>query len=137
MNNLIPSTMTTCQNCNQQFQIEPEDSAFYQKVETLEPTWCPLCRQIRRLSFRNELNLYRRKCDLTGADIISMYSPDKPYKIYGVEAWWSDKWDPFTYAREFDFNRPFFEQFAELQREVPRMALNSINNENSDYTNYS
>jgi len=92
---------------------------------------------MRRLSFRNELNLYKRKCDLSGEEMISMYSPDKPYKIYSNNNWWSDKWDPLKYGRDFDFNRPFFEQFAELQRDVPRMALNAINNENSDYTNYS
>ncbi|MFA6089951.1 MAG: hypothetical protein WC755_08900 [Candidatus Woesearchaeota archaeon] len=39
-------------------------------------------------------------------------------------------------GREFDFNKSFFEQFAELQKLVPRMSLNNINAENSEYVNY-
>jgi len=128
--------MTTCSNCTQPFQIESEDLVFYDKMQVPQPTWCPTCRQMRRLAFRNELFLYKRKSDLSGEEMISMYSRDKPYKVYSPKEWWSDKWDPMEYGLDFDFNRPFFEQFANLQRSVPRMALNSIGNENSDYANY-
>jgi hypothetical protein len=67
------------------------------------PTLCPDCRQQRRLSFRNERKLYKRKCDATGADIVSIYSPDKPFIVYHQDYWWSDKWDPMSYEREVDF----------------------------------
>ena len=52
-----------------------------------------------------------------------MYSPDVPYTIYCPECWWSDKWDPFQYGRDYDFSRPFFEQFNELMREAPMIGL--------------
>ncbi len=39
-----------------------------------------------------------------------------------------------SYGRDFDFTRPFFEQFSELQKDVPRVALISLGNENSPYT---
>lgn len=91
--------------------------------------------QRHRLAFRNERSLYRRKCDATGEEIISIYSPDKPYKIYKSDFWYGDKWDALEYGQEFDFNRPFFEQFAELQLKVPRVALSNINGINSDYCN--
>jgi hypothetical protein len=58
---------------------------------------CPDCRQQRRFCWRNEKNLYRRKCDLTGKDILSIFSPDKEYVIYNSDDWWSDKWDPLDY----------------------------------------
>jgi Zn ribbon nucleic-acid-binding protein len=58
---------------------------------------CPECRQQRRLSFRNERNLYKRDCDATGKSIISIYSPDKPYKVYNQDFWWSDNWDAMDY----------------------------------------
>ena len=87
------------------------------------PTLSPEERKRRRLASRNERRLYRRKCDLTGAAILSSYSPDKPFKVYERDAWWSDRWSPLAYGRPFDFNRTFFEQLMELQREVPRMSL--------------
>lgn len=91
----------------------------------------------RRLSIRNDVCLYTRKCDYSGKEVLSMYSPDKPYKIYDQTVWWQDVWDPMDYGRDFDFSRSFFEQFSEIQKEVPRMSLNSIDNDNSYYTNYS
>jgi hypothetical protein len=64
-----------------------------------------------------------------------MYAPESPCVIYDQEVWWGDSWDPLEYGQEFDFNRPFFEQFAELQKKVPRMSLNNIKAENSEYCN--
>ncbi|MDD4530300.1 MAG: hypothetical protein PHO80_01980, partial [Candidatus Gracilibacteria bacterium] len=97
------------------------------------PTLCPDCRQQRRLAFRNERKLYKRKCDLSGKEIISIYSPDKPYKVYGQDEWWSDKWDPMDYGRDFDFGRGFFEQFEKLSYDVPKSSILNKNLENSYY----
>lgn len=97
------------------------------------PTLCPDCRQRRRLSFRNERNLYRRSCDASGKQIISIYSPDKPYKVYDQKIWRSDGWDPMSYGRAFDFSRSFTEQFGELMREVPKVGIVNTNSINSDY----
>lgn len=62
-----------------------------------------------------------------------MYSPDKPYKIYHYEDWFTDKWDPKNYGRDFDFSRSFFDQIAELNFVVPKASLSNLNMENSDY----
>ncbi len=32
-----------CQNCKQNFVIEPEDFDFYRKIDVPPPTWCPEC----------------------------------------------------------------------------------------------
>ncbi len=101
------------------------------------PTLCPDCRQQRRLTFRNERNLYKRKCDLTWKEIISIYSPDKPYKVYSQEAWWSDDWDAMDYGTDFDFSKWFFEQYDQLLKKVPLLAIINYNSQNSLYTNYS
>lgn len=126
-----------CQNCKKDFVIETEDFNFYEKIKVPPPTWCPECRQLRRYAWRNERNLYRRNCDLCGKSTVTIYSPNKPYKVYCNPCWWGDGWDPSAYGRDFDFSRPFFEQFAELQRDVPRMALLNKNSVNSEYTNHS
>ena len=99
------------------------------------PTLCPDCRMQRRLCFRNERKLYRRKCDFTGKSIVALYSPESSYKVYSQDVWWSDKWDPLSYGRDFDFSRPFFEQFDELWHQVPLVSLWVIQSENADYNN--
>ena len=126
-----------CKNCQKDFVIEPDDFGFYEKIKVPAPTWCPECRQLRRYAWRNERTLYRRNCDLCSKSTVTIYSPNKPYKVYCNECWWGDGWDMTAYGRDFDFSRPFFEQFAELQHDVPRMALLNKNSINSEYTNHS
>jgi len=127
------SEIKICQNCKKEFVIEPEDFDFYQKIKVPPPTWCPECRMIRRMTWRNEKALYKRKCDATGKEIISIYSPNKPFKVYNQKYWWSDKWEAMEYGRDYDFNKPFFEQFKELFEFVPRSNLNTCNLINCDY----
>lgn len=125
-----------CTQCNDPFTVTDEDLKFLDKYSIPAPTLCPQGRAQRRLAFRNERTLYQRKCDLTGKQIISTYRPDASYKVYDYKEWWSDKWDALEYGRDFDFSRPFFEQFAELQKVVPRLGMLGLNTENSEYTNY-
>ncbi|MDD5623191.1 MAG: hypothetical protein PHI23_00585 [Candidatus Peribacteraceae bacterium] len=134
--------MPSCTQCSSAFDITQDDLAFYDKVSPVfngkkelipPPTLCPDCRQQRRLAFRNAHVLYKRKCDLTGQMIVSTASPDKPYKVYNHDGWWSDVWDPMMYGRPFDPARSFFDQLHELQCTVPRLALGNWNSENSDY----
>ena len=125
-----------CQNCKKDFIIDGEDFNFYEKIKVPPPTWCPECRQLRRYAWRNERTLYRRNCNLCGKSTVTIYSPNKPYKVYCHDCWWGDGWDFASFGRDFDFSRPFFEQFRELQLKVPRMALLNKNSVNSEYTNH-
>ncbi len=72
---------------------------------------------------------------MTGESIISIYAPESPSIVYSQDAWWSDRWDAVEYGRDFDFNRPFFDQFRELQLAVPRIALHAVQNQNAEYVN--
>lgn len=65
-----------------------------------------------------------------------MYSPDTTFPVYKQDEWHSDKWDGIDFGREFDFSRPFFEQWAELRDNVPHWGVAISNCENSDYCNY-
>ena len=134
-----------CKQCNEEFKITDKDLEFYKKIspkfdgkifEIPSPSFCPDCRLQRRLSFRNEKSLYRRKCDATWKDIISMFSPDKNYKVVSQDYWWSDKWDALDYWVDFDFDKSFFEQFGELIKNVPTIGLLNSNNEWCEYNNY-
>lgn len=134
-----------CRQCKNSFEVTEEDLAFYAQVapqvqgQTFSlpvPRLCPPCREQRRMAFRNERKLYNRHCDLSKKQIISLYSPDSPYTIYETQLWWSDRWEGLDYGKSFDFSQPFFPQFQALQLAVPRMSLNTMHNENSDFTSF-
>lgn len=112
-----------CQNCKENFVVEPEDFRFYEKIKVPPPTFCSRCRLQRRLAFFNLWQLYKRKCDLCGQEKISIFPPDAPYTVYCPECWWSDGWDPLRYGRDYDFKRTFFEQFNELLHTAPLLGL--------------
>ncbi len=128
----------SCQNCKASFTVESEDFEFYKKISVSAPTWCPTCRNQRRMSWRNERSLFKRQCNAPGhtESLISMYDPAGPYKVYDAKYWWSDQWDALSYGREFDFKKPFFGQFAQLMKDIPLIALSNINSVNSEYTNF-
>ncbi|MBI2889103.1 MAG: hypothetical protein HYY10_04230 [Candidatus Liptonbacteria bacterium] len=117
------SETKVCQNCNNNFTIESADREFYKKVQVPPPTFCPECRFTRRLILRNERGLYKRKCDLCGEEKIVSFPFQSPFKVYCKECWWSDKWDAGIYGREYDFSKPFFEQFFDLVKAVPRPGI--------------
>ena len=122
-----------CQNCKQEFRIDPEDFQFYEKIKVPPPTWCPECRSVRRMTAREIRTFYKDTCKLCGRSVISMHAPDGPFTIYCRECWFSDKWDPMDYGREYDFDRPFFVQYRELMEAVPRPSLTGTNMVNSEY----
>ncbi len=129
----MPAETKNCQNCKAQFTIEPEDFEFYKKMNVPPPTFCWRCRMQRRISIRNEMSLYKRTCDFCKKEVMSIYSPDKDLCVYCQECYRSDKWDPLSYGREYDFNRSLFEQLNELFRKVPRPATNETNLVNCSY----
>jgi hypothetical protein len=124
-----------CQNCKKDYEITPSDFSFYEKIKVPPPTFCPWCRFMRRLVWRNERTLYKRSCDLCNKSIISTYPAECAFPVYCTECWYGDKWEAATFGREYDFSRSFFEQFNELMLVVPRFALWQRNSINSDYSN--
>ena len=89
------------------------------------------------MSFRNERHLYRRRCEVSGKDLISAFSPRGGYKVVSPEVWWSGGLDSLRFGRSYDPSRSFLEQLGELTLEVPHLSLNQRNAENSDYTAFS
>ncbi|KKQ88015.1 MAG: hypothetical protein UT12_C0029G0002 [Candidatus Curtissbacteria bacterium GW2011_GWC2_38_9] len=124
----------TCQNCKKEFQIEPEDFAFYEKINVPPPTFCPECRMIRRMMFRNERKIFLIKSAKSGKEILSLYPPDSGVTVYDEPEWWTDDWDAISFAKDYDFSRSFFEQFFELTKLVPRYSRDVSYMEASDYS---
>jgi len=127
----------TCQNCHNEFTIEPDDFAFYEKIKVPAPTFCWECRLVRRMSWRNERTLYHRKCDATGKDIITMFAPEQSLLVYERDFWWSDNWDQLASGRDYNFSKPFFQQFREMMEKAPLPNLANSKSINSDYGNHS
>jgi hypothetical protein len=129
-----------CQNCKKDFVIEPDDFDFYEKIKVPAPVNCPRCRFQWRAVWRNEMHLYNRKCELCGKSIVAMYHPDSPYTVYCQDCWLSDKWDPASYAKDYDPARPFFDQMGELLKKVPKAGVYITAdfgpNVNTEYANF-
>ncbi len=134
----MKSETQICQNCKKDFIIEPDDFSFYEKIKVPPPTWCPECRLIRKLAWRNDRYLSRGLCELCGQSTFSTFKKENGYVIYCPECWVGDDWNRFEYGKDYDFSKPFFEQFADLLVEVPKQARNVIVStlKNSDYTNH-
>ena len=122
-----------CNNCQKEFTIQSRDFDFYKRIQVPPPTWCPDCRCTRRMVHRNERNLYRRTCDVTGKNIISIYRPDCPYTICDKEYYFSDDFDPFAYGAVYDPTKTFFEQFYAFAKKVPMASLFVQTSQNCDY----
>jgi len=131
----MQSETKQCQNCKQDFVIESEDFQFYEKMKVPAPTFCPECRLQRRLLWINFRTLYARPVE--GKTLISMYAPEKDYNIVEDKKWWGDDYDLTSYGQDYDFSKPFFEQFNSLLKRVPLPHLQRgyATFENSDYCN--
>jgi CxxC-x17-CxxC domain-containing protein len=93
-----------CSQCNSNFEITNFDLEFYEKFSPVfltkkysipTPKLCPDCRQQRRLSFINESNLYKSKCNSCGKNIVSRFNPKSGLNVFCNECWASDERDYF------------------------------------------
>src|SRR5262249_30978144 len=109
-----------CVTCGDTFIHDASDASFLSKMrqqfpwlehELPAPTRCPLCRLNRRLVFRNLTSVAWAKEYGTAQKIFSFYPGGAPFPIISNERWWAGEADPLRYGRDFDYSRPFFDQF--------------------------
>ena len=113
----------------------PEDIKYGQKFGVpIIFSRSPVYRHLYRSCFLPSMKLHSRNSSLSGKPVLSMFSPDKPFPVYTVDEWWSDKWDALSFGRTYDFNLPFFVQFADLWKVVPRVAVYNEGTENCIYS---
>ncbi|MFA6586215.1 MAG: hypothetical protein WCS86_03600 [Candidatus Paceibacterota bacterium] len=129
------SQTKNCQNCKQDFTIEPEDFVFYEKMKVPLPEKCPQCRLQLRMLYRNFKTLYKRTSSMSGKSIVSMYNQEVPFPVYDISEWWGDDWDPMVYGINIDWGQSFFEQFHSLFNKVPQISILNIQSENCEYSN--
>ena len=105
------------------------------KAKLPTPTLCPEERERQRFSFRNESCLYKNRCNATWKQIISIFSPDKPYEIYSYDFWIWDNWDGCDYCLKKETK--MMDAMRTLLIKVPTRARFWVKNENSDYVQLS
>lgn len=136
----MKSETKNCKKCKQNFEIEPDDFSFYEKMKVPAPKICPDCRFKMRAMWRNETTLYSgKKCDRCGKSIVTMYNPKSPYTVYCRECYMSDSWTPRDFGKKYDTTRTFFDQLKDLLNKVPKnttfLSTGDGPNINSNYSN--
>ena len=87
-----------CQNCKQNFTIEPDDFQFYEKINVPPPTFCWQCRFQRRLVWRNERKPFWNISAKSGKKFLSAYPPEAGLTVYDEKEWrggrlgWYELW---------------------------------------------
>jgi hypothetical protein len=126
-----------CQNCKNDFIIESDDFSFYEKMKVPRPTFCSECRRQRRMAWRNFINFYHRKSALTDKGVLSIYSPESGVPVMSAKEWHTKDWNPYQYGMNYDFSKPFFAQYADLLKKVPKPAMDNddgLMSVNCEYT---
>jgi hypothetical protein len=85
------------------------------------------------MTYHNERYLIRRKSDKSGKDIFSMYPSEGRLTVWDREEWLSDDWDQNASGIEYDWNKPFLEQFKKLMTQAPVPSRSVRQLVNSDY----
>lgn len=120
-----------------EFTISDKEEKYCHANNIPLPNLCPEERMCQMEGMSNSVYLYNSTCTFTHQPILTSIPPDRGFTTYDIDVWESDQWDPLEYGQEIDWNRPFFEQFAELQKKVPTPSLFVQRSTlvNSDYCN--
>ena len=131
-----------CVISGKSFIFSDQEKEFYQKItpvfagkkfEIPEPTICAEERTRQRAVHRNEQYLHKGVSCFSGNPLITIYPENFRGKICTREKWFSDQWNRMENAQEFNLEKEFFRQYAELQAKIPRANLVGNNNINCDY----
>lgn len=132
---LRPHTRT-CKETGEPFEITAKDIEMFKLLRVPPPTtvWWAAVRRHR--AFMAGYDLFQRPA-MNGEVVVSFYDGESPAKILPKSEWNSDDFDPHVYQMSAATERPFFEQWAELSRNVPRPAIIQYGRiENSEWCSY-
>lgn len=136
-----PCTMRTlqrtCRISGKDYIISPLEQRLCTKLGVPLPTLHPYERMLRLTAFSNFTTLFHGQCHATNKPLLKFYRDEQQFPVYSSPHWWSDNWNPLTYGRDYDFDRPFFTQFSELKNSVPQpaLAVQYTTLENCEYVN--
>lgn len=123
-----------CKITGKPFVITSQEEELCKKMGVPLPVLHPKERIRVKMAFRNERVLYKRKCDFSGEDIISIFPEDVKFPVYKQSIWESENWTPPELP--YDPNKDFLKQFQELFFKTPQPNLVLVFNENCNYVNW-
>ncbi len=72
----------TCDHCEKNYKIIPQELAFYQTQKLPLPNFCFNCRHEARMNKKNPQKLWDRDCQNCHIALQTTFSPERPEKIY-------------------------------------------------------
>lgn len=141
---LMPVLQQICRVTGKPFEVSELEQELLQRAGTLHPMLKesfplvdihPLERLRMVFALSSTTSLYNAKSAISGQPQISRFDPALPYKICTYDEFFSDAVDNTLFGRDYDFSRPFFEQWHELTQAVYLCPLNNNNAVNSPYAN--
>ena len=135
-----------CKKTGQEYEVLPQEIDLLEKISPVlgwKKYLIPISKfhpdviHQQHLSRRNERNLYKTSCALTGKSIITNLNPSYWYTVYYFKDRRSDKRNPMDYGIVFDSQKTFTEQFGDMFSKMPQISLHlGFTLENCDYCNY-
>ncbi|MEK7122770.1 MAG: hypothetical protein AAB855_02835 [Patescibacteria group bacterium] len=115
--------MPICPITGLQFEHHELERKHYERFGMPVPDIHPLARGIQKMAHSNSWGLYWTVDARTGKKIMSCYDPAEHPVIYDRTYWMSDEFDAREYGRDFDFSRPFFDQYFLMVATIPKPNL--------------
>ena len=128
------SETKNCQNCHNDFTIEPEDFQFYERLDLPLPTLCSYCRWKHLLAFWVFGRFRKTTSALSGKTIITTFPESVKFPLYDRNEFVSDQWDPLRCGLDYDQTSSFFEQFQKLQAKVPHPHQSGTKNVSCEWS---
>jgi len=123
----------TCEISGNVFEVSPREVELRKKFgfgDSL-PKILPKFRFRELGAFWSQWNLHKRKSDMSGKNIVSVFRPDCVYPVWQRKEWFENNNPP---SRDYDPSLSFFDQSWELFQKCPIPHVFESNNQNCEYT---
>jgi len=135
LNDLKPHTRV-CTETGETFEITERDIEMLKLLRVPPPTTVWWARHRQKSAHMAGIDLYRRVL-VDGESVVTMFDPESFVKIMPRTEWHGDAFDASSFGRDIDPGTPFFAQFLELSKEVPRPSIfQDAKSENSEWSVY-
>lgn len=130
----MPPIERTCKITGEKFLVSELEQNLRNKFGVELPDLSPRERLRHIMTFHNPRDMYAVNCDLCKKPILSMWGERPTFPVYCNPCYNSDKYEPAQ--MDLDLDRPFFDQFKELEDKTPHPARSIVEPlENSDFCN--
>jgi hypothetical protein len=126
-----------CAITDKSFSLSEREEKLIADFGFPHPTLAPMERWLQAVGQSTPFAFRQTVCPVTKTPILSRWSESGAIVGVNSDWFWSDDCDNIIEGQDYDFNRPFFEQFQELARKCYAPSINRINCENSPYVNAS